>query len=66
MFMQNTSASQRHNSWGPVRSAIHRIIATGLLTVLLMVGSEARAWNSTDMTGVLPSLDLTMTRASDG
>jgi protein SCO1/2 len=66
MFMQNPTASQRHNSWGPVRSAIHRIIAAGLLTALLMVGSEAKAWNSTDMTGALPSLDFTMTRASDG
>lgn len=64
--MQNPTASQRHNSWCPVRGAIHRIIATGLLTALLMVGSEAKAWNSTDMTGVLPSLDFAMTRASDG
>lgn len=64
--MQNPMASQRHYSWRPVRSAVHRIIATGLLTALLMAGSEAKAWNSTDMTGALPSLDFTMTRASDG
>jgi protein SCO1/2 len=64
--MANLMVSQRQNTWCSMRSAIYRILAAGLLTVLLMVGSEAKAWNSTDMTGALPSLDFTMTRASDG
>jgi protein SCO1/2 len=64
--MANLMVSKRHSSWCSVRDAIYRIFAVGLLAALLMVGSEAEAWNSTDMTGALPSLDLTMTRASDG
>jgi protein SCO1/2 len=38
-----------------------------LLVGLLWSGSEpAQAWNSTDMTGTLPRLSFTMTRAPDG
>ncbi len=37
-----------------------------LIGVLVFAGGSARAWHSTDMTGALPSLSLTMTRASDG
>jgi protein SCO1/2 len=37
-----------------------------LLGVLLIVAAPARAWHSTDMTGALPPLSFTMTRASDG
>jgi protein SCO1 len=33
---------------------------------LLLVGGPARAWNSDDMTGSLPALSFTMTRATDG
>jgi protein SCO1/2 len=65
MFMPNLMVSQRQNLWCAARSAIYRIFAAGLLVALVMVGSEAKAWNSTDMTGALPSLDFTMTRASD-
>jgi protein SCO1/2 len=64
--MSNLMVSQRPDSWCSVRNTICRIFAAGLLTALLIAGSEAKAWNSTDMTGVLPSLDFTMTRASDG
>jgi protein SCO1/2 len=39
--------------------------ATVLITLLAFAGSPARAWHSTDMTGVLPALHFTMTRASD-
>lgn len=64
--MPNLMVSQRQNMRNSVRNTIYRIFAAGLLTALLMVGSEAKAWNSTDMTGALPSLDFTMTRALDG
>lgn len=64
--MPNLMISHRQNSWCSVRNTIYRVFAVGLLAALLMVGSEAKAWNSTDMTGTLPSLDFTMTRASDG
>jgi protein SCO1/2 len=37
-----------------------------LLGVLLFVAAPALAWHSTDMTGALPPLSFTMTRASDG
>jgi protein SCO1 len=37
-----------------------------VLTLMAGVPLPARAWNSTDMTGALPALSLTMTRASDG
>jgi protein SCO1/2 len=37
-----------------------------LLCALLLIGGKARAWNSDDMTGALPALSFTMTRASDG
>lgn len=40
--------------------------ATMLIALLAFAGSPARAWYSTDMTGVLPALNFTMTRASDG
>jgi protein SCO1 len=66
MFMPNLTIPQQQNSWCSVRNAIYRIFAVGLLTCVLLAGSEAKAWNSTDMIGALPSLDFTMTRASDG
>ncbi len=37
-----------------------------LLSALLFAGRPAEAWNSGDMTGALPPLGFTMTRASDG
>jgi protein SCO1 len=46
-----------------------RIVAlsgAALFAVLVSAGSPARAWNSTDMTGTLPPLAFTMTRAADG
>jgi len=36
------------------------------LAFALVAAPPARAWNSTDMTGALPALSFTMTRASDG
>jgi len=44
---------------------IHRFFWAILFSLLLAAG-PARAWHSTDMTGVLPPLAFTMTRASDG
>jgi protein SCO1/2 len=41
------------------------IVTTILLVTLLAVG-PAGAWNSTEMSGTLPPLQFTMTRASDG
>ncbi|MDE2473396.1 MAG: SCO family protein, partial [Bradyrhizobium sp.] len=64
--MANLKVFQRRNSWGSVLNVFCRSFGAGLLATLLMTGSQAKAWNSTDMTGVLPSLDFTMTRASDG
>jgi protein SCO1/2 len=43
-----------------------RGIGALLLCALLLVGGKAKAWNSDDMTGALPALSFTMTRASDG
>jgi len=40
--------------------------AAALVGALLLVGPPAQAWNSDDMTGALPRLAFTMTRASDG
>ena len=40
--------------------------ATMLIALLAFAGSPAWAWYSKDMTGVLPALNFTMTRASDG
>jgi protein SCO1/2 len=42
------------------------IVASLLFAALLIAAGPARAWNSTDMTGTLPPLDFTMTRAADG
>ncbi len=42
---------------------------TGLIFALVLSGfapGPARAWNSTEMTGALPALKFTMTRARDG
>jgi protein SCO1 len=49
-----------------IRAARHVILAACALALLLGAAPQARAWNSTDMTGALPALDFTMTRASDG
>jgi protein SCO1/2 len=38
----------------------------GLFALGLMAAAPARAWNSTDMSGALPALSFTMTRASNG
>lgn len=37
-----------------------------LAAVLLLAAAPAKAWHSTDMTGALPPLDFTLTRATDG
>lgn len=63
--MSNLAAMQKQNSTFSERHVIYRIFAVGLLA-LLMTGSEAKAWNSTDVTGALPPLDFTMIRAADG
>jgi len=42
------------------------LTVAGMLAVALLAGNPARAWNGDDMTGVLPTLKFTMTRASDG
>ncbi len=49
------------------RRAFHTFVAIALAVVLQPLAADmARAWNSTDMTGALPQLEFTMTRASDG
>jgi protein SCO1/2 len=47
-----------------LRAAAPLVMA--VLAFIFVVGTPARAWNSTDMTGALPDLQFTMTRASDG
>ena len=49
-----------------MRARFPVISAAVLLVLALLAGAPARAWNSTDMTGALPALKFTMTRASDG
>ena len=48
------------------RRALGASAAAALLGALLLAGGPAKAWNSDDMTGALPPLAFTMTRASDG
>ena len=40
--------------------------AAALIGALLLASPPARAWNSDDMTGALPKLAFTLTRATDG
>jgi protein SCO1 len=47
----------------PVLALIGLLFA---VAVTAFAPGAARAWNSTDMTGTLPALNFTMTRASDG
>jgi protein SCO1/2 len=47
------------------RSAL-RLAGAGAATLLLAACGAAPAWHSTDLTGTLPDLGFTMTRASDG
>ena len=42
------------------------VSAASLIGAQLLTSGPAKAWNSTDVTGVLPPLSFTMTRASDG
>jgi protein SCO1 len=49
-----------------MRARFLSLSAIALLVLGLTAGVPARAWHSTDMTGVLPALKFTMTRASDG
>jgi protein SCO1/2 len=42
------------------------LAAAVALACVLLAGGPARAWHSTDMSGTLPPLSFTMTRASDG
>ena len=48
------------------RRALGAGVAAFMLLALLLPGGPARAWNTDDMTGALPPLAFTMTRASDG
>ena len=46
--------------------AVGAIAVSLFCATLLLATVPALAWNSTDMTGTLPPLEFTMTRASDG
>ncbi len=46
--------------------APNTLVATALMLAAQLFAATALAWNSTDVTGALPPLDFTMTRASDG
>ena len=43
-----------------------RLLPLVLAALALFAAIPALAWNSTDMTGVMPPLEFTMTRATDG
>ena len=43
-----------------------RLLSLSLIALLALSAAPAKAWHSTDMTGALPALDFSMTRASDG
>jgi protein SCO1 len=43
-----------------------RWLGAWMACALLLVGNAAKAWNSDDVSGALPALSFTMTRASDG
>ena len=49
-----------------MRARLPLMFAAVLVGLALTAGIPARAWNSTDMSGALPALKFTMTRASDG
>jgi protein SCO1/2 len=49
-----------------MRARFLTLSAAVLLAFAVLGAGAARAWNSTDMTGALPALKFTMTRASDG
>lgn len=57
------SSVKRSRSYGLFGSG--KIIAA-IVLMFLLVGGPAKAWNSDDMTGALPDLSFTMTRATDG
>jgi len=42
------------------------VLAGGAMTLATLTAAPALAWTSTDVSGALPALDFTMTRASDG
>jgi protein SCO1 len=63
--MELTSSIDRGMQSRAVSRAL-RASLVALFSALLVTPGPARAWNSTDMTGVMPRLDFTMTRASDG
>ena len=52
----------------PDRTGLTRrtLLACGAMTLASLAAGPALAWNSTDISGALPPLDFTMTRASDG
>ena len=47
------------------RRAFGACAAAALLGALLLAGGPAMAWNATDVSGALPRLSFTMTRAAD-
>lgn len=50
----------------PVSRRAFVVSAAALIGAQLLTSGPAEAWNSTDVSGVLPPLSFTMTRASDG
>jgi protein SCO1 len=62
----NCAATSAVPKFDRARRACAAMLASLLFAALLFVPRTALAWNSTDMTGALPPLGFTMTRASDG
>jgi protein SCO1/2 len=46
--------------------AVRRILAFSLLMLLAACGPSGTVWHATDITGAMPALEFTLTRASDG
>jgi protein SCO1/2 len=56
----------RASSSAGVDRARRAVLAGAAAVLAAMLAAPARAWNSTDVSGALPPLAFTMTRASDG
>ncbi len=52
--------------WRESGMSVGKTVIAGFAILLLLGGGQSRAWELTNIRGALPSLDFTMTRASDG
>ncbi len=64
--MPKPQSSAVKTTMSPFSRRAFGAFAAALLGALLLQGGPAKAWNSDDVSGVLPPLAFTMNRASDG